>query len=128
MIQPAFVAPRAESMRVKYPDGPRDAEALIVLPDGKLLRGPEVKIAPLPGQSPNDPKLVDNGWVDLRSSNWRKWTQRAAAMLKEIDPQAHPDQGSRRDMDLGSRRHRLRPGRMAAWIFRTEDRGERMKR
>ena len=33
----AKVTTRAESMRVSYPDGPRDAEALIVLPDGKLF-------------------------------------------------------------------------------------------
>ena len=33
----ASVSTRAESMRVSYPDGPRDAEALIVLPDGKLF-------------------------------------------------------------------------------------------
>jgi hypothetical protein len=100
----------------------------ILLPDGRLLRGAEIKVAPLPGQSPADPKLVDNGWVDLRSTNWRKWTQRAAAMLKEIDPRTGPDFGSRKDGEPGSRLHQLRPGRMAAWIFRTEDRGERMKR
>lgn len=33
----ATVTARAESMRVSYPDGPRDAEALIVLPDGRLF-------------------------------------------------------------------------------------------
>ena len=32
----ATVSARAESMRVSYPDGPRDAEALIVLPNGTL--------------------------------------------------------------------------------------------
>lgn len=30
-------SPRAESMRLTYPDGPKDAEALIVLPNGSLL-------------------------------------------------------------------------------------------
>ncbi|MGQ0815213.1 MAG: short-chain dehydrogenase [Gemmatimonadota bacterium] len=100
----------------------------IVLPDGRLLRGEEVKVAPLPGQSPHDPRLVENGWVDLRVTNWRKWTQRAQSMLAEIDPRTGPDHGSRRDVEPGSRRHQLRPGRMAAWIFRNEDRGERKKR
>lgn len=33
----AAVSARAESMRVTYPDGPRDAEALLVLPDGTLF-------------------------------------------------------------------------------------------
>lgn len=100
----------------------------IVLADGRLLRGPEVKVAPAPGQSPDDPKLVENGWVDLREANWRKWIQRGAAMLAEIDPRTGPDHGSRRDAEPGSRRYHLRPGRMAAWIFRTEDRGARQKR
>ena len=100
----------------------------ILLPDGRLLRGAEVKVAPLPGQSPTDPKLADNGWVDLREANWRKWTQRAAGMLKESDAQSGPDFGSRKDAEPGSRRQQIRPGRMAAWIFRTEDRGERVKR
>jgi NAD(P)-dependent dehydrogenase (short-subunit alcohol dehydrogenase family) len=100
----------------------------ILRPDGKLLRGAEVKIAPLPGQSPNDPKLADSGWVDLRVQNWRKWRDRAAAMLQEIEGRPGPDQGSRFDAEPGSRRRQLRPGRMAAWIFRKEDRGERVKR
>lgn len=100
----------------------------IVLPDGKLLRGAEVKVHPLPGQAPTDPKLADNGWVDLRVANWRKWIQRAVAMLAEIGPSTGPDNGSRCHSEPPSRRHQLRPGRMAAWIFRTEDRGERMKR
>jgi NAD(P)-dependent dehydrogenase (short-subunit alcohol dehydrogenase family) len=100
----------------------------ILRADGKLLRGAEVKVAPVPGQSPNDPKLVDNGWVDLRVQNWRKWRDRAAAMLQEVDGRPGPDQGSRFDAEPGSRRRQLRPGRMAAWIFRKEDRGERVKR
>jgi NAD(P)-dependent dehydrogenase (short-subunit alcohol dehydrogenase family) len=100
----------------------------ILRADGKLLRGAEVKVSPLPGQSPTDPKLVDNGWVDLREQNWRKWRDRATAMLQEIDGRVGPDQGSRFDTEPGSRRRQLRPGRMAAWIFRKEDRGERVKR
>lgn len=84
----------------------------IVMPDGKTLRGIEVK----------------SDMVDLREVNWRKWIQRAGAMLAEIDPQSGPDYGSRKDGEPLSRRFQLRPGRMAAWIFRTEDRGERMKR
>lgn len=100
----------------------------IVLPDARMLRGAEVKVAPLPGQAPDDPRLIDNGWVDLRVANWRKWIERAAAMMKEMDAKTGPDFGSRRDAEPGSRRHQLRPGRMAAWIFRNEDRGERKKR
>lgn len=100
----------------------------ILRADGKLLRGADVKVAPLPGQSAADPRLAENGWIDLREQNWRKWRERAIAMLQEIDGRPGPDQGSRHDTEPGSRRRQLRPGRMAAWIFRKEDRGERVKR
>jgi len=99
----------------------------ILLPDGEhVLRGPDVKIAPIDGQSPTDPRLADNGWVDLRAANWRKWRERAAGMLHEVDGLPGPEAGSRSDVVPG--RIQIRPGRMAAWIFRHEDRGERVKR
>jgi NAD(P)-dependent dehydrogenase (short-subunit alcohol dehydrogenase family) len=100
----------------------------IVLPDGGVLRGPDVKIRPEPGQSPSDPKLADAGWVDLRAANWRKWSQRAAAMLRELESQPGPEQGSRADAEPAGRGTSIRPGRMAAWVFRHEDRGTRIKR
>jgi NAD(P)-dependent dehydrogenase (short-subunit alcohol dehydrogenase family) len=101
----------------------------ILLPDGEnLLRGPEVKVAPEPGKSPRDPRLVDNGWVDLRAGNWRKWRERAANMLHELETLPGAEHGSRNDTEPGARASEIRPGRMAAWIFRHEDRGERTKR
>jgi NAD(P)-dependent dehydrogenase (short-subunit alcohol dehydrogenase family) len=100
----------------------------ILLPDGKtLLRGPDVKVAPDAGQSADDARLADNGWVDLRASNWRTWKGRAEALAKDLDlPLA--DKGSRVDVDPEPRRAGIRPGRMAAWVFRYEDKGERIKR
>lgn len=101
----------------------------ILLADGeRMLRGPETRIAPAPGQSPGDPKLADAGWVDLRPSNWRKWGERAAHMLAELNDRPGPEHGSRCDTEPGDRGIRIRPGRMAAWVFRHEDRGERIKR
>ena len=101
----------------------------ILLPDGEnLLRGPDVKVAPEPGQPPRDPRLVDNGWVDLRAANWRKWRERAANMLHELNTFPGAEHGSRYDTEPGARAREIRPGRMAAWIFRHEDRGERTKR
>jgi hypothetical protein len=101
----------------------------ILLPDGDtVLRGPDVKIGPEPGQSPTDPKLADAGWVDLRAANWRKWSQRAADMLRELDGRPGPEQGSRADAEPADRATSIRPGRMAAWVFRHEDRGTRIKR
>jgi hypothetical protein len=101
----------------------------ILLPDGEsLLRGPEVRIRPAAGQSPTEPKLADAGWVDLRASNWRKWKERAEHMLQELDARPGPEQGSRADAEPGDRGVIIRPGRMASWVFRHEDRGTRIKR
>jgi hypothetical protein len=101
----------------------------ILLPDGEsLLRGPEVRIRPVAGQSPMEPKLADAGWVDLRASNWRKWKERAGHMLRELDARPGPEQGSRADAEPGDRGVTIRPGRMASWVFRHEDRGTRIKR
>jgi NAD(P)-dependent dehydrogenase (short-subunit alcohol dehydrogenase family) len=101
----------------------------IVLPDGEsMLRGAEVKIAPVDGQAPSDPRLVEAGWVDLRAGNWRKWSERAASMLAELGDRHGPDHGSRMDAEPADRGIRIRPGRMASWVFRNEDRGVRIKR
>jgi NAD(P)-dependent dehydrogenase (short-subunit alcohol dehydrogenase family) len=101
----------------------------ILLPDGAaLLRGHEVRIGPQPGQAAGDPRLADAGWVDLRPQNWHKWKERAGRMLRELETQAGPDGGSRSDGDPADRGITIRPGRMAAWVFRVEDSGERIKR
>lgn len=101
----------------------------ILLPDGEsMLRGPDVKVAPEDGQSPADPRLADAGWVDLRPSNWRKWKERAQQMVQELGDGTGPEHGSRADAEPGDRGISIRPGRMAAWVFRYEDRGERTKR
>lgn len=100
----------------------------ILLADGqRMLRGPEVKVAPEGNQSPRDARLAENGWVDLRPANWRKWSGRVRAMLEaEAGPGA--DSGSLRDLEPDGGGARIRPGRMAAWVFREEDRGARVKR
>jgi hypothetical protein len=101
----------------------------ILLADGTaMLRGPDVKIAPEAGQSPADARLADAGWVDLRPANWRKWSARARHMLHELSSRPGPEQGSRADTEPADRGVTIRPGRMAAWVFRYEDRGERCKR
>jgi NAD(P)-dependent dehydrogenase (short-subunit alcohol dehydrogenase family) len=101
----------------------------ILLADGRrLLRGPEVKVAPAAGQSPLDPRLAENGWVDLRAANWRKWSGRARAMLDAEAGGPGAQGGSRRDLEPDNAKQRIRPGRLAAWVFREEDRGARVKR
>jgi len=100
----------------------------ILLSDGvHILRGPDVRVPPDPGQSPADSRLADNGWVDLRPANWRKWCTRVSAILDERG-QAGADQGSRSDLGVTESDDRIRPGRLAAWVFRSEDHGMRIKR
>lgn len=101
----------------------------ILLPDGeRLLRGAVVKVAPEPGQSPDDPRLADNGWIDLRASNWARWRDRLTAIVEAGGDAPGADFGSRLDVEPTSRHNQIRPGRLAAWVFRFEDRGERIKR
>ncbi|CAN5866283.1 hypothetical protein BH23GEM9_BH23GEM9_10610 [soil metagenome] len=131
-MDPATTAAAAHTLLMEDDDLRRRIITIglpILLPDGaSLLRGPDVKVAPGIGQSPQDPRLADSGWVDLRASNWRKWSERAAQMLREMDSRPGPEQGSRADSEPADRGVSIRPGRMAAWVFRHEDRGTRIKR
>jgi hypothetical protein len=101
----------------------------ILLPDGKrVLRGAEVKVAPEPGTSPEPERLVQAGWVDLRPGNWVRWRVRAEQMLATWQGLEGADAGSRADLEPWQVEGRVRPGAMAAWVLRREDRGERIKR
>ncbi|HUG42199.1 MAG TPA: hypothetical protein VMM12_17155 [Longimicrobiales bacterium] len=101
----------------------------ILLPDGdRLLRGPAPKVAPEDGQSPRDPRLAENGWVDLRPANWKRWRRRLVAIRDELEAGPTAADGSRVDREPHDRGRALRPGRLAAWVFRHEDAGERIKR
>ena len=100
----------------------------ILLPDGRLLRGARVKVPPEPGLPPDHPRVVDAGWVDLRRSNWGRWRDRIEAIRDEIAARPGVEMGSVADHEYGDGTGRIRPGRLASWIFRIEDRGERIKR
>jgi NAD(P)-dependent dehydrogenase (short-subunit alcohol dehydrogenase family) len=101
----------------------------ILLPDGeRLLRGAEVKVRPGPGERFDPDRLAENGWVDLRASNWEHWRSRAATMLASIPAGFGADGGSRTDIESWQLGGAMRPGSLAAWVFRHEDRGERIKR
>jgi NAD(P)-dependent dehydrogenase (short-subunit alcohol dehydrogenase family) len=131
-LDPAAIATAAHEMIISDDDLRSRMLTIglpILLPDGEsMLRGPDVKVAPENGQSPMDARLADAGWVDLRPANWRKWSERARLMLKELSDGAGAERGSREDGEPGDRGIIVRPGRMAAWVFRYEDRGERSKR
>ncbi len=101
----------------------------ILLPDGNsILRGPRVKVLPEEGESLAAKVLVDRGWVDLRASNWALWRDRLRGFRDGVDIRPGLELGSRGDHEYGDRSGQIRPGRMGAWIFRYEDKGERIKR
>ncbi len=101
----------------------------ILLPDGgHLFRGPQVKVPPEEDIPLGDPRLVDRGWVDLRAENWTRWKDRCQRLHREISECPGIDRGSQGDHEYGDLTGRIRPGRLAAWIFRYEDKGERIKR
>jgi hypothetical protein len=65
--------------------------------------------------------------VDLRPRNWAKWKTRIEAVVKDRREGPSVDKGSRSDHDYGDSSETLRPGRLAAWVFRVEDEGDRIK-
>ncbi len=87
----------------------------ILLPDGRLLRGPVIKIPPPRGRptEPTDSARVEHwaaaGWVDLREDNMVNWQKRAAEIMAEID--AIPDDES------SSKHHRT--GHIGPWTVRS---------
>lgn len=101
----------------------------ILLPDGEsLLRGATVKVPPEPGRPVSDSRVVDAGWVDLRPVNWDRWRTRITTIRDEIAQRPGLEMGSVADHEYGDETGHIRPGRLAAWIFRVEDEGERIKR
>lgn len=99
----------------------------ILLPDGAaLLRGSFVKVPP-EGDG-LDERAVNGGWVDLRTVNWTRWQRRLEDVTESIRTRPGLEAGSQADFEFGDGRGDIRPGRLAAWVFRYEDAGERIKR
>lgn len=101
----------------------------ILLPDGAaVLRGAEVKVRPAPGEHLSVERLAENGWVDLRPSNWARWCRRANAIQADVIGAGGADGGSASDIEGWQLTGEMRPGALAAWVFRVEDGGVRIKR
>lgn len=101
----------------------------ILLSDGRrVLRGPVVDVPPAPDVPVGDPRLVERGWVDLRAANWARWKGRVSDFEAALRDRPGVEAGSVGDHEYGDDSPGLRPGRLAAWIFRYEDQGERVKR
>ena len=99
---------------------------ILVHDGGAVLRGPVVKVLPPPDR-PLEDKVIDSGWVDLRPENWAKWKERIQAVVRHRTEEPGVEMGSRTDQDYGASGETLRPGHLAAWVFRVEDEGDRIK-
>ncbi len=110
---------RAEILSVGIP---------IVSPDGKSLRrGPSVVVPPAEG----DPlAAAPRGWVDLRAANCALWIERAHHILDQAGERTSGPRGSGSDEEWNAIEPSdpLAPWRLATWVFRHEDKGERTKR
>lgn len=108
----------------------------ILLPDGRLLRGPECKIPVVLARGDAlevTPERLErwahDGWVDLRVSNMERWKRRLEAIRAEVDAIPARDTSSRflRDRQFWSENGLVQPGKVVGWIFATEEHGARMK-
>lgn len=98
----------------------------ILLPDGKqLLRGPRVSVVP---DGAPDVAWANRGWVDLRPESWSRWRDRLVSYVAAVLDVPGAEFGSGTDLDVRARSGDIRPGALAAYVFRFEDEGERMKR
>jgi NAD(P)-dependent dehydrogenase (short-subunit alcohol dehydrogenase family) len=137
--EPAEMSRRvAEEVRT---DGAHRREILsigipVLLPDGRLLRGPECKIPP--AAAPGDAFEVTAGriedwaragWVDLREPNMALWKDRFQRIRDEMDAISPRDTSSRflRDRQFWGEEEKIQPGKVVGWVFATEEKGARMK-
>ena len=108
----------------------------VLLPDGRLLRGPECKIPVV--AAPTDshevtPAAVEEwahaGWVDLREKNLERWKDRFERIEAEVTAIPPSDSSSRflRDRQFWGEEGLIQPGKTVGWIFATEEKGARMK-
>ena len=108
----------------------------VLLPDGRLLRGPECKIPVV--AAPTDshevtPAAVEDwahaGWVDLREKNLQRWKDRFERIEAEVAAIPPSDSSSRflRDRQFWGEKGVIQPGKTVGWIFATEEKGARMK-
>jgi hypothetical protein len=94
----------------------------------RLSRGPHVVVPPAPGKDPL--AAAPRGWVDLRPENCAHWIARAATVVRQAAARAGSPLGTGSDVEWFALEpdDAIAPWRMAAWVFRHEDQGERIKR
>jgi NAD(P)-dependent dehydrogenase (short-subunit alcohol dehydrogenase family) len=108
----------------------------VLLPDGRLLRGPECKVpASVAGEDEQEvtPERVEAwafaGWVDLRERNLAVWRERFVRIAADMEAIPSQDTSSRflRDRQFWGPEGLIQPGKVVGWIFSIEEQGARMK-
>jgi len=108
----------------------------ILFPDGRLLRGPEVKVPAAVTKKDSyrvTPERleswVEGGWVDLRPKNMRRWLKRFRTIETEVAAVPAVDTSSRflRDETFWHAAGEIQPGKVVGWVFAVEEAGARMK-
>lgn len=110
---------RAEIVSVGIPIFCQDGAA--------VYRGASVAVTPVGGDAM---AAAPRGWVDLRTSNCALWVERARRIVAQAEERLRGRMGSGSDEDWWAVEpsEPIAPWRMATWIFRHEDKGERIKR
>ncbi|HTR19623.1 MAG TPA: hypothetical protein VMH88_02110 [Gemmatimonadales bacterium] len=104
----------------------------IVTPDGRAVYRGSVIIVPPTGRDPL--AVAPRGWVDLRPASFGQWITRAQRMVAQAIERnrhpgtGHPESGSDVDWTAIAAGDAIDPAAFATWVFRYEDRGERIKR
>jgi hypothetical protein len=108
----------------------------ILFPDGRVLRGPEVKVPASVTEKDSyrvTPERLESwieaGWVDLRPKNMRRWLKRFRSIEKEVAALPPSDTSSRflRDRTFWQAAGEIQPGKVVGWVFAVEEAGARMK-
>ena len=108
----------------------------ILFPNGKeYIRGPEVKIpAENEGEEikvtkKNIDKWAEDGWIDLRESNWKSWKERFKNIMEQSKMMADSTNSSRFvfNDDYWDDFKDINIGKVVGWIFINEEKGHRMK-
>jgi len=108
----------------------------VLLPNGEsLLRGGAIKIPAFRGENildvneKNINTWANEGWVDLRISNMKKWQSRLTELIEEAETITAINTSSMhvRTKDYWDNFEEINIGKICSWIFIHEEQGKRMK-
>lgn len=95
----------------------------IVVEGNKVYRGEFIVVPP----AADPEQVIPRGWVDLRVSNATVWIERARRVVEQAGARGNGS-GSAFDWDAIEPGDAISPSAFAAWIFKYEDGGSRIKR